>query len=853
MSTLFSHPIGDYEAFDILGMGGQGVVYKAKHLRTDRVVAIKTLKVLPFQNQDTHRQQLQRFERETQMCVRLSHPHIVQLVDKGISSTGDPYAVFEYVEGYTLRNLLLKEGALSGALVGRLLGQVLDALACAHSQGIIHRDLKPSNLMVTETGAAPQIKILDFGIGAVLEPYQTAAYASVTQNGESVGTPRYSAPEQLNGGVAYPSSDLYALGLVILECLTGIAPVREFSQWRRGYLDPVVHAHLVIPHELENHPLGHILERMLEDDVSQRFSSAHEVAWVWSSVDFSALPTEHTEAEGMETTEVLSLPYHQSGVAPTSSKQPNGWRLTHLLFPLLVVLIIALKGATPAENSSMFHWSDSSSLFPEIDTNAFHILITRFEDMSNPGEYNCIGHSIQDQLGVIASNNQLPLELKIHYVDSIMSPHTLQEAKRIQTRHCADLVLYGLATNAEPNCGVADLCFRWSISPTVIDPVSELIEVRAARHRAASRKISGLDIQRGVLSVDDVSFEAWITALVFAKVGQRDSSLVALDVIANDVLKPKAVRTERYYTMAKTFWELGEWEVVWQIAKDWVLLEESDAEGWYYLSQSLVRLGRFQAALDAANKVVQLRPDWAKGYFARGWAYGENYMDQEAIFDYTKAISLDSTLVELYNDRGLYHLRQGRIEEALADLNKAYQIDPTFPQVYLGRGVLAAVGNDHLNAVENYSHSIDRNPKIRYSYAFRAISYAWLGEFEKAELDIVLANGTDPGSYWNQLAKGWLSSRKGDQAAAVQIFNQVIDQNPGVPHLWFYRALHYYKSDQFRQAIADFGKTLEISPEYAQVLALLGECRLKASGIRSMLEGGVYEAYPEGRAADPGK
>ena len=165
--------IDNYTLLEKIGEGGYGIVYKAEQGSTGQIVAIKTIKFRDHIESAKKRQQLARFERETQLCAELHHPNIVQLLDKGYDDKGSPYAVFEYVSGHTLKTYITEHGNLSASVMASLMGQVLDALVCAHEKGVIHRDLKPHNIMVSQSGSKHYVKILDFGIGAFTHEFRS--------------------------------------------------------------------------------------------------------------------------------------------------------------------------------------------------------------------------------------------------------------------------------------------------------------------------------------------------------------------------------------------------------------------------------------------------------------------------------------------------------------------------------------------------------------------------------------------------------------------------------------------------------------------------------------------------------
>lgn len=277
-----------YRVGALLGEGGSGSVYQAARLDDGQLVAIKLLREDALQPAEQRQRLRARFERETQLCERLHHPHIVALLDKGETPGGQLFAVFEFVSGKTLRELLAADAALSAVTTGILMTQVLDGLAGAHRQGVVHRDLKPQNVMITMTGGAPQAKILDFGIGALLPHAQHSEERTLTRSHEVLGSPQYCSPEQLRNEELTLRSDLYAWGLVVIECLTGHAVMQGSSVADILYqqLSPV---DVALPPAIAAHPLGTVLRRALNKDPRQRAGSAEELAAQFRTINFPAL------------------------------------------------------------------------------------------------------------------------------------------------------------------------------------------------------------------------------------------------------------------------------------------------------------------------------------------------------------------------------------------------------------------------------------------------------------------------------------------------------------------------------------------------------------------------------------
>jgi Tol biopolymer transport system component len=273
--------LGPYEILDALGAGGMGEVYRAKDTRLDRTVAIK---ILPAHlSSDPVRKQ--RFEREAKTISSLNHPHICVLYDVG-QQDGIDYLVMECVEGETLAKRLEK-GALPLEQVLKYGMQIANALDKAHRSGIIHRDLKPGNIMLTPTGA----KLLDFGLAKETAALANAATLTATRNspvteqGTIVGTFRYMSPEQVEGKELDGRSDIFALGAVLYEMLTGQRAFEGKSQLSvaSAILEkeppPISSIKPMTPPSLD-----HAIRRCLAKDPEERWQTARdlklELQWI---------------------------------------------------------------------------------------------------------------------------------------------------------------------------------------------------------------------------------------------------------------------------------------------------------------------------------------------------------------------------------------------------------------------------------------------------------------------------------------------------------------------------------------------------------------------------------------------
>ncbi|ABG05212.1 serine/threonine protein kinase [Rubrobacter xylanophilus DSM 9941] len=200
-----------YRILRTLGKGGMGRVYLAHDEVLDREVALKVL----YRDLAEHEDFVERFKREARSAASLSHPNIVSVHDLGVTGDGSHFIAMEYVSGGTLEYLLKREGFLPPERARRIAAQIASALGAAHERGVIHRDVKPQNVLLTGSGDA---KVADFGIA------RAAALTTLTGTGFVLGTARYISPEQARGEPVGPPSDLYSLGIVLYEMLTGEVP-----------------------------------------------------------------------------------------------------------------------------------------------------------------------------------------------------------------------------------------------------------------------------------------------------------------------------------------------------------------------------------------------------------------------------------------------------------------------------------------------------------------------------------------------------------------------------------------------------------------------------------------------------
>ncbi|MEE8268049.1 MAG: protein kinase, partial [Gemmatimonadales bacterium] len=253
----------DYEILEELGRGGMAIVYRARERQLDREVAVKILPLsLAFDEEF-----VERFEQEARTAAQLEHPNIIPIYRVGKSGRIS-YFVMKYLRGRSLSELLAERGRIKPVDIRRMLIETAGALGYAAERGIVHRDVKPDNFIFDEFGVCV---VTDFGIA------KAASAKRLTGTGMSIGTPHYMSPEQARAQALDGRSDLYSLGIVAYQCLTGTVPYDGEDSFSIGYahiMDPLPTPTLV---SAEERNLYRVIRAMMAKDPKDRFQSCHDV------------------------------------------------------------------------------------------------------------------------------------------------------------------------------------------------------------------------------------------------------------------------------------------------------------------------------------------------------------------------------------------------------------------------------------------------------------------------------------------------------------------------------------------------------------------------------------------------
>ena len=263
---------GRYRLDSLIGRGSMADVYRAVDTKTGNAVAAKIVRATIAKDAEMAR----RFAREAHVQALVRHPNVAALYESGSTSASEPYLILELLRGKSLRTVLKQQGPMSAARVVSSLWQALQGLSAVHALGVLHRDLKPANLMLeASSGPVERVVLIDFGF-ANLE-----GDAKLTQHGHVVGSLTYLAPERLSGDAGDERSDIYAMGIIGYELLTGVPPYTatdDVELASQHFDDPIPSVASVIHDATHVTVLDAILQRALAKSADDRFASAGDMA-----------------------------------------------------------------------------------------------------------------------------------------------------------------------------------------------------------------------------------------------------------------------------------------------------------------------------------------------------------------------------------------------------------------------------------------------------------------------------------------------------------------------------------------------------------------------------------------------
>jgi serine/threonine protein kinase/tetratricopeptide (TPR) repeat protein len=688
MRDLIGRTLGHYRILDKIGAGGMGEVYRAHDERLDRDVAVKVLHESVAQDAD----RLVRFEREAKAVAKLAHPNILEIWDFG-SEGGVTYAVTELLEGESLRKLVSKGGITTGKAV-EYARAIADGLTAAHDKRIIHRDLKPENVFLTTDG---RIKILDFGLAKLKLPEadlttETPTATLDTAPGGLIGTVPYMAPEQVQGQRADHRSDIFALGAVLYEMLTGHRPfggsttVEIAAAILKEDPEPVSVAAPAVPPTLSS-----VVSKCLEKRPEDRFSSAHDLSLTLGAIDFTA------------------------PAPPVHDRLVIGKRWPHIL-AVVIAAAIALFFVFPPEGLFERLAEQPAEAAPP------RIVVLPFENLGSPDdEYFADGitEEITSRLAAVSGLQVISRTSAMYYKDRRLP------VKQIGEELDVDYVLEGTIRWDRSGVGhgrvritpqlikVADDVHLWSERyDRVLEDIFS-VQTDIAEQVIAQLEVALIEPERRTIEArptDNMeAYQAYLKGVEYA----RQPGFVERDLELAIALLERALELDPSFVLAYT-----------------ALAEAHLAIHWRVFASS-ERVAKAETAIENA---LALAPDMPEVRVAKGLFHYQGQRNYEAALK--EFVAAKQRLVndsEIFLLIGCVERRQAKWEAGLTNIKRAFDLDPLSGTSALELGLTLVFMRRYDEAKQYLEKSIELVPDQEIAYrALASVYWADEGNLEQA-------------------------------------------------------------------------------------------------------------------------
>jgi eukaryotic-like serine/threonine-protein kinase len=704
--------LGPYEILGSLGAGGMGEVYRARDSRLRREVAIKVLPSLSGGSKDA----IARFHREMQAVAALSHPHILAIHDVG-EDNGAVYAVMELLEGETLRSRLSASAIPARKAVDYAL-QISKGLAAAHDRGIVHRDLKPENIFLTDSGF---VKILDFGLAmlsarpsADVELSQSPTIG--TQPGIVLGTPGYMSPEQVRGRKVDHRTDLFALGAILYEMLTGRRAFHAQSA-AEAMLAVLQEDPMASTTSAQISPeLGRIVSHCLEKDAAERFQSARDLGFALTAWESAATPSSAPVISGpAEPAEasIAVLPFRNMSADAEAEYFSDG---------ITEEIISMLSGIGPMRVAAR----TSSFAFKGKDTDVRQIGRELGVRTVLEGSVRKAGRRLRitAQLIDVASGYHLFSERYDREMEDVFA---VQDEIARAIAETLQIRLTGKSDPAGVPPPTKDLVAYDSFLKGRYDWNLRRLRSAVAHFRAAVDRDP--DYAAAHLALAD-SYAVWgfyggmPCWEAFARARTAAESAARIEPDSAGVHLSFGI-IEHYYG-----WDTAHEESELRLAAE---KEPRSADPYTWLALCWAVCGRLEEALDSALKAVEREPHSANAVAVHGWVYAGSRRFGEALPILEKAVALEPDAAFPRWSLGLVQRYAGKLPEAIATLETAVvstHREHTF-QLGLLCGALAEAGRaDAARGV--LAELIEKSSRSYVPPFDLAISYVGLGEKARA-------------------------------------------------------------------------------------------------------------------------
>jgi len=804
---------GRYEILQLLGEGGMGAVYKARDLELERLVAVKLIRP----DLASHPEILRRFKQELILARDVTHRNVVRIFDLG-QSEGIKFITMEYVEGRDLRVLLKEKGKFAPAEAVSIMTQICRALEAAHEAGVVHRDLKPQNILLD---AKDRVYVMDFGIAHSLET------PGMTQTGVLMGTPEYMSPEQAKGMKVDARSDLFALGIIFYEMLTGISPYKADTAMAtllkrtQERARPPIELEPAIPKALND-----VVLKCLQIEPQNRYSSAQEIA---------------RDLEAWQSTGKIAAPGGVSGVAPGYWK----WAAVGLAVLLVVALVtFRLKGPskplaahapvsvlvadfTNATGDSVFDGTIEPTLNVAIEGASFISSFNRAQarkiaEQVQPGVTSLDASvarmvAVREGIGALVSGTIARQGAEYLITATTMDPSTGK-------------VLANTRVKAGDKQGVLNAVNKLAaqIRKALGDTIPESVQIAAAETFTAD----SLEAAHEYAEAQNLQWQGkWEEAIrhylqavqLDPNFGRAYSGIAAVDSNMGQVREAL-----KYYTLAMAHLDrMSE-------------REKYRTRGGYYL---LMRDAR--KATEEFSALVKQFPSDSAGAANLAYAYVLSHDMTHAVEQARRAVEISPQNVPQRNNLGLLETYNGDFDAGLREQQAVLQTNPKFVLAHVGMA-MSQLGNGQATEAKATYEKLAKLDAQGASMAASGLADLALYEGRAADAIKILEKGIEmdrkeknqeaAGKKLAMLADAHLLA--GQAAAAGAAAEKAVTTSPQDMAVIFWAARVYLTLGQEARALAlakQLGAQLQADPQaYAKLIE--GEALLKRQKSREALD-----------------
>ncbi len=843
-----------YHIESALGEGGMGSVYKAYDRELDRMVALKVIRSALLADPSA----VQRFKQELLLGSKISHRNILRIHDLG-DVDGMKFISMAFVDGEDLHTILRREGRLSIARAVRIAQQITEALVAAHAEGVVHRDLKPHNILIDRAGTA---FVSDFGLAKSLA---SSAAPGVTRTGELLGTPRYMAPEQVEGVTVDHRVDLYALGLILYEMVTGTVPFQADSAIQE--LLQRVRVRAPDPRAINAEtpgPLAEIILRCLERNPDARFQSADEILGALEAIADPATLSASSRRRNLAVAELVHPP--SAPPPPATWQRPMPIAVAVLAVALIAGLAVwsgvgrGLWHATPGQPATTVAPTPAATPGPQF------LAVLPFRILGDPQQLRYVGDGVVEALSSRLFQLGSVRVVPGRDLQAAGSTVTIEDAAR---KFGAKLVVEGTVQGAGDRLRMvvnlhdtttgkqtwsrqftgtsADL---FTLEDDIYDGLVKALGITtdaAAVVRSAVRPtddieaydlyLKGRDALRS--SQDMKQLQASID--FFERAIRRDAGFpLAYAGLADASL-------QMYSETKNGFWAERARAAALRARE----LDERLPEVHYALGSVYSGTGRNAEAVVALRRALELAPNSDEAYRRLGAAYRDLGRKGDALDALQKAVTVNPYFWVNHNELGQTYLHFGETEQALKEFEQVTELEPDNPVGYGNIGSTYFTRGEWEKGIPAYERSLKLQPHW-LTYSSLGTAYFYLKRYPeavKAFEQAAALNANDAITLGN-LADGLRWSGDRDRAhttymKAIALATQDLQVNPRDSTTLAMVALYHAKTGNAVSATEFIRKARAVDPNNPAILyyeavvdALGGRQEAALTALDKALQGG---------------